>query len=166
MSGFHIERLLTEIAELRRKNIKLEQKNQRLEHENKDYKNKYVIKHGLRSTQDITINRKRRECYKRKIKQVLQCFNEDLRKVNLNFHTVEIGQCCDQSDFSVQYTDTKHQANSVELCTLAKDEALISDKQYAMLRKRLNLKTLKSLHSVKNYRREFKEKLENDGDII
>ena len=167
MSGIHIERLVKEIAELRRQNIKLEMKNQKLELENNVYKNKYVIKRGSDSKLDFTINTKRMCCYQKKIKEVLQSVNGDLRKVHMNFNRVEIGQSSEQSEFSVEFTsDTNKQANTVELCTLAKDEALLSDKKYALLRKRLNLKTLKSLYSVKKYRSEFNEKLENEDNII
>ena len=66
MSGIHIERLVKEIAELRRQNIKLEMKNQKLELENNVYKNKYVIKRGSDSKLDFTINTKRMCCYKKK----------------------------------------------------------------------------------------------------
>lgn len=108
----------------------------------------------------LTVNKKENrntlnKIYKKKIKVILEIFNNQLKGLNKELHSVTIKSVANnESKFKINFIESDFiddQEPSSSECLHSKDAVHISDKKYSYLRRSLKLKIL-SLHKVKQFR--------------
>ncbi len=145
------------LEDIRREILEYKDEIKKLKDENKKYKLLKQNQNRPGTSRTSTFEHKKR------IKDIFNVFNAELKRYNFNLDTIIIRNSSEDNDFNIKYiTDaTMNNKADVNKCLYFKDKIAIADHKYNSFKNGMELKThLASLRAIKKRRKEIIENVE------